>query len=379
MVLGKRFIKSIICTAPLLSLLLLMSACSSSLGTLGSGAPLYDKYLKITRDQAAKDPLIGIWQGSELGKEILLAIYLNDDSGREKLKGVILNGSDYEFGYSQEDPWFYLSPMAAQGTYSGRTTHKLLFWDRWFPTRVALSNPNQFTAYDDIPPGVKARGSKIRSFLRKEAQTAAIDDLMRSSGSGFLLWESNRVLTAHHVVKQAKKTSVRFPDGKRFEAHVIASDPANDLALLELRGFNPLPGRGLRILQGVPVAPGEDIHVIGYPLGAVLGNRPGIVSGQVSASVGPRNAENQFRITASINPGNSGGPILNARGEVIGVAVSVVRQQQIEGIAFGVKIGTSIPMPGDALQKGSLVVRKPMRADEIFRAFSSDVLLITVE
>jgi len=379
MVSGKQFHICVIRLTLLLLGLLLMSACSTSLGALGSGDPLYDKYLKITRDQADKDPLIGIWQGSELGKEILLAVYLNEDSGREKLKGVILNGSDYEVGYFQEDPWFYLNPMAAQGTYAGRTTCKLLFLNRWFPTRVVMNNPNQFTAYDDIPPGVKRQGGNTHSYLRREVQAAAIDDIMRSSGSGFLLRESDKVLTAYHVVKQAKKISVRFPDGQRFEAGIAASDPANDLALLELKGFSPIPERGLRILQGVPVAPGEDVHVIGYPLGAILGNRPGIVSGQVSAAVGPRNVENQFRITASVNPGNSGGPILNSRGEVIGVAVSAVRQQQIEGIAFGVKVGPSFPVPGDALQKGSLVVRRPLRADEVFREFSRDVVLVTVE
>jgi hypothetical protein len=367
------------CSVFLVALCLVLSACSFTKGTLGSGDPTYDKYLKLTRDQADKNPLIGIWQGSESGKEILLAVHLNDDDGREKLKGVILNGSDYELGYVREDPWFYVSPMADQAVYAGRTSYKILFWPRWFPTKIVMNGSNQFTAYDDIPPHVKTQGGNTHVYLRKEAQMAAIDDLMRSSGSGFLLWESNKVLTAHHVVKQAKKLSVRFPDGSRYEADITASDPANDLALLTLRGFSSSPGRGLHILQGVPVAPGEEIHVIGYPLGALLGDRPSIVSGQVSASVGIRNAENQFRITASINPGTSGGPILNSRGEVIGVAVSTVRQQQIERVAFGVKIGTSIPMLGDALQKGSLLIRQPMRAEEIFQTFSRDVVFIMVE
>ncbi len=376
---GKKYRGSLICSLLLAALCLILSACSFTHSTMGSGDPIYDKYLKLTRDQADKNPLVGIWQGSDAGKEILLAVHLNDEGGQEKLKGVILNGSDFEIGYLREDPWFYVSPMADQGVYAGRTSLKFFFVPRWFPTRIVMNGPNQFTAYDDIPPNMKALGGNTHSYLRKEAQTATIDDVMRSSGSGFLLWGSNKVLTAHHVVKHAKKTSVRFPDGRRYEADIVASDPANDLALLELRGFIAADERGLHILQGVPVAPGEEIHVIGYPLGAILGNRPSIVSGQVTAAVGIRNAENQFRISASINPGNSGGPILNSRGEVLGIAVSVVRQQQIERVAFGVRVGTSLPIPVDAIQKGSQSVRQPQGAEGVFRDFSRDVVLITVE
>lgn len=377
--LGKPSGKCLFLFFGLILLAIHFSACSFSHNRLVSGDPLYDKYLKITRDQAAKDPLVGIWQGSDVGREIVLAIFPNEVEEEEKLKAVLLNGSDYEFGYLQEDSWFYVSPLAAPGTYGGRVSVKFLAWHRWFPTRVVLQNTNQFTSYDDIPSGVKQGGSTTHQYLRREAQTGAIDDLMRSSGSGFLLWESDKVLTAYHVIKSAKKVSVRFPDGTLYQAAVTASDPANDLAILSLQGFKAPQGKGFHVLQGVPVAPGEDVHVIGYPLGSILGNHPGIVSGQVSASVGIRNAENQFRITASINPGNSGGPIINARGEVIGVAISVIRQQQIEGVAFGVKIGSSLPLPEGAIRSATVMVRTPLRADEVFRGYSEDVVLVKVE
>lgn len=357
----------------------ILASCSLSRGVQKKGDPTYDKYLKLTREQAWQDPLIGIWQGSQYGKEILLAVVLDDEGGEEKLKGVILNGSEYEFGYTQEDFWFHVSPMAAQGTYAGRIVDKLLFWPRWFPTRVVMNGSSQFTTYDDIPPDVKPRGGNIHSYIRREAQTVAIDDVARSSGSGFLVWQSDKVLTAYHVIKDAARITVRFPDGRRYGANVTLRDPGNDLALLTLEGFSPLDGRGLRVLRGSDVAPGEDIHVLGYPLGGILGSRPSIVSGQVSSSVGLRNAENQFRITAPINPGNSGGPILNGRGEVVGVAVSVVRQRQIEGVGFGIKIGSSFPMPGDLLQSGSVKVRQELKADEIFRLFSRDVVFIGIE
>ena len=358
---------------------LFLAACSLSHGTGERRDPTYDNYLRLTREQARKDPMIGIWQGSQSGKEILLAVVLNDNGGQEKLKGVILNGDEYEFGYMREDPWFYVSPMATQGTYAGKIVDKIFFWSRWFPTRVVMNGDNQLTTYDDIPPNVKSGGDNKHSYMRREAQTVVIDDLMRSSGSGFLIWQSDKVLTAHHVIKDAARISVRFPDGRHFAADVVSRDPGNDLAVLKLRGFSPSDERGLRVLLETAVAPGEEIHVLGYPLGGILGSRPSIVSGQVSASVGLRNAENQFRITAPINPGNSGGPILNARGEVLGIAVSVVRQQQIEGVGFGIKIGTSFTMLGDLLQKGSVKIRQEQKADEIFRRFSRDVVFIGVE
>jgi S1-C subfamily serine protease len=206
-----------------------------------------------------------------------------------------------------------------------------------------------------------------------------VDDIARSSGTGFLIRNTNLIITAHHVVGKAKTIGVRFPDGTIFPAEIVSRDAQNDMAILQLEFFTPSTDRGFHLISDSNIAPGETVHALGYPLGETLGKQPSIVSGQVSATVGINNAQNQFRITTPINPGNSGGPILNAYGTVGGVAVAVIRDQKIEGVAFGIKINAAIPM----LQKLSVDLSRdegdPMSADEIFRRFAQDVVYIRIQ
>jgi S1-C subfamily serine protease len=339
---------------------------------------IYDKYLKLTKMQAGKDPLIGIWQGSKGGNPIILAVIENDEEESEQLKAVILNGSEYQFGYSDGSPWFHVSPMAAKGTYAGRINYKELLFSRWYPTKIVMNDMHNFTAYDDLPAHVKAPGGKTTSYMRKE-EVMTVDDITRSSGTGFLVKNSNLVITGHHVVSQAKSIGVRFPDANIFPAEIVGRDAQNDVVILRLEFFTPSPERGFEIDAEPDIAPGETVHALGYPLGETLGKQPSIVSGQVSAAVGMKEAENQFRITAPINPGNSGGPILNDHGKVVGIAVAVIRDQKIEGVAFGIKISAAVPM----LQKLSADFSEnrsdPMSADEIFKKYSRDVVYIRIK
>lgn len=353
-------------------------ACASATKTKGEGDELYDKYLQLTKMQAAKDPLIGIWQGSKGGQPVILAVVENNEDGPERLQAVILNGSEFQFGYSDGDPWFYVSPMAAQGTYAGKIVYKYLFWPQWNPTKIVMSNYNSFTTYDDVPAHVKAPGGKVNAYMRKE-QVITVDDIARSSGSGFLVRNTNLIITAHHVVGKAKTIGVRFPDGNIYPAEIVGRDAQNDIAILRLEYFTPSAERGFQLDHTSEVAPGETVHALGYPLGEMLGKQPSIVSGQVSSTVGIKEAPNQFSITAPINPGNSGGPILNSHGTVVGVAVAVIRHQQIEGVAFGIKIEAALPM----LKKLAVDLKEnectAMSADEIFRRFSQDVVYIKIK
>jgi S1-C subfamily serine protease len=365
------------CQYLIIILCLFLISCASTSKNIEQ-SDRYDKYLKLTKMQAGKDPLIGIWQGSKGGKPIILAVTENDGEESEQLKAVILNGSDYQFGYLNSSPWFYVSPMASKATYAGRINYKELFWSRWYPTKIVMNDMNSFTTTDDLPAHVKSPGGKITSYMRKE-EVIAIDDITRSSGTGFLIKDSNLVITAHHVVGKAKSIGVRFPDGSIFPAEIVGRDAQNDVAILRLEFFTPSPERGFEIDASPDIAPGETVHALGYPLGETLGKQPSIVSGQVSAVVGMKEAENQFRITAPINPGNSGGPILNESGKVVGIAVAVIRDQKIEGVAFGIKINAVVPM----LQKLSVDFSEnrsdPTSADEIFRRYSEDVVYIKVK
>lgn len=350
--------------------------CASPRSAAGPEDEQYGKYLRLVRAQFKEDPLIGIWQGSKGGRPVLLAVVLNDEGGSEKLKAVILNGDEYAFGYGKGDPWLYVSPLAQRGVYAGKVSHKPLLWTEWYPTKVSINNYNQFTEYDDFPANVKAVGGKVTTYLRKEPRIVAIDTLLRAGGSGFLLWNSAYIVTANHVLGKAAKVSARFPDGTVYPAEPVARDARLDLAVLKLDGFTASGERGLRIQRSPAVAAGETVHAIGYPLGAALSKDPSIVSGQVSATSGLHDAAHQFRLTAPINPGNSGGPILNARGAVIGVALAVIRQPKIEGVAFGIKIGSYLPLLEKLPYTFPDVSAQEMGAEDVFRACSRDVVFI---
>jgi S1-C subfamily serine protease len=197
-----------------------------------------------------------------------------------------------------------------------------------------------------------------------------------SSGSGFLLWRKALVLTAYHVVDGASEIIVRFSSGAAYDARVVGRDASNDIAVLRLAGFAARK-EGFRLNVTSHLFPGETVHVIGYPLADVLGREPSIVSGQVSSAVGMCGSAGEFRMTAPINPGDSGGPVLNHQGEVVGIAVSIIRSQLIEGIAFGVKLSTAIPLLkqiGVKLDQPPPVVH--LTASQLFLSCSKDVVMV---
>ena len=153
------------------------------------------------------------------------------------------------------------------------------------------------------------------------------------SGSGFIIHPAGYVITNHHVIADAAQITVVVPGKGSFAASVVADDDYKDLALLKINGedLECLPiteSRNVKVL--------DTIIVLGYPLAPALG-------ADVSASEGQVNAIREsgkiplLQIDANVNPGNSGGPVLNDRGEVVGVVVSKINS------AFFLKEMGSIP------------------------------------
>jgi S1-C subfamily serine protease len=159
------------------------------------------------------------------------------------------------------------------------------------------------------------------------------------SGSGVIVSDEGYIITNNHVVEGSRDLAVVFADNSRREAELIGTDPLNDIAVIQVRG--ELPAVAV-VGDAATLQPGEPVLAIGSPLGNF---RNSVTAGVVSAlnrSVGPM--EGLIQTDAAINSGNSGGPLINLRGEVVGINTLVVRNDldlsfgaaPVEGLGFAV-------------------------------------------
>jgi S1-C subfamily serine protease len=172
-----------------------------------------------------------------------------------------------------------------------------------------------------------------------------------ASGSGFAIDGRGHVVTNNHVVAGGDTVSVVGPDGRRRAAEVVGRDPGSDLAVLRvtdaaLRPLDLAPAGGTRV--------GEPVLAVGSPLGLSGTVTAGIVSAldrQVRLGGARQTA---VQTDASINPGNSGGPLVNARGEVIGVntAIATLEGGGSIGIGFAIPIERAARVVEEIIERG---------------------------
>ncbi len=162
------------------------------------------------------------------------------------------------------------------------------------------------------------------------------------SGSGFVVDTSGLILTNNHVVEGARAVSVRFSSGEQREATVLGTDRGNDLALLKVDLPEGVPAIALGDSEQVQV--GETAIAIGSPFGLEQSVTQGIISAvhRDWISGNGRLQRNLLQTDAPINPGNSGGPLLNERGEVIGINTMIESPVRGSvGVGFAVPINTA--------------------------------------
>ncbi|WP_316979779.1 S1C family serine protease [Shumkonia mesophila] len=150
-----------------------------------------------------------------------------------------------------------------------------------------------------------------------------------SSGTGFVVSEDGKVLTNHHVAGNCKRVTVRRVGSEEFPGTVVASDAANDLALLMVRG---LPGPAAKFRSGRAVRAGEEIVVFGFPYSGALSSGGSLTNGSISALTGLRDDSRMFQISAPVQAGNSGGPLLDNTGLVVGIIRSKLDALHVAGI-----------------------------------------------
>ncbi len=179
----------------------------------------------------------------------------------------------------------------------------------------------------------------FRHFFNAPEQQRQKQRSKQSLGSGVIIdAKQGLVLTNNHVIQRADEITVSLHDGRSFQAELVGSDPATDVALIKISPKN---------LTSIPLANSDKLRVgdfvvaIGNPFGLGQTVTSGIVSALGRSGLGIEGYENFIQTDASINPGNSGGALVNLRGELVGINTAIFSQGQSSG---SVGIGFAIPI-----------------------------------
>ncbi|CAK6692284.1 trypsin-like peptidase domain-containing protein [Synechococcus sp. CCY9201] len=171
----------------------------------------------------------------------------------------------------------------------------------------------------------------------------------QGQGSGFITRSDGVLLTNAHVVEGAAEVSVTLPDGRSFNGKVLGSDPLTDVAVVKVVA-SKLPVAPLG--DSAKVRPGEWAIAIGNPLGLDNTVTAGIISAiQRTNAVGEGQRVPYIQTDAAVNPGNSGGPLINDRGQVIGINTAI-RQAPGAGLSFAIPINVARQIAAQILERG---------------------------
>jgi serine protease Do len=160
----------------------------------------------------------------------------------------------------------------------------------------------------------------------------------KSLGSGFIISKDGYIVTNNHVIKDADQIKVILHDKTQYDAEIIGTDPVTDLALIKIKKNNLMP---LKFGSSSKTKVGSWVVAIGSPFGLEQTVTAGIVSAK-GRIIGSGPYDDFIQTDASINPGNSGGPLLNLKGEVIGINTAIIRSGQGIGFAIPSDLATGV-------------------------------------
>jgi len=179
---------------------------------------------------------------------------------------------------------------------------------------------------------------KIVEKPKKEKPKPKLDDdkiVPAGSGSGFFVLKDGTVITNYHVIESCEVNKVSYK-GTQYNAKVLSVDKVNDIAILK----TDIAPEKVFSVSNDDVSLLEDVVVAGYPLGKQISAAIKTHKGVVTALAGAGDNYSFFQTDAAINQGNSGGPIINQKGNVVGIAVATWVEEGVQGVHFGIKSST---------------------------------------
>jgi len=194
--------------------------------------------------------------------------------------------------------------------------------------------------------------SQVRDFWTRNVFTVP-----RGTGSGFIWDDAGHVITNFHVIENASEAIVRLSDGRDYQAALVGTSPAHDIAVLRIGvGFKRPPPVPLGTSHDLRV--GQKVFAIGNPFGLDWTLTSGIVSAldRSLGGEGGRSVEHLIQTDAAINPGNSGGPLLDSAGRLIGINTAIYSPSGASaGIGFAVPVDTVARVVPQLIAKGKYI------------------------
>jgi putative serine protease PepD len=209
-------------------------------------------------------------------------------------------------------------------------------WGRTSATAAASSGNLQLSSRAglDIQGLLRKASPSVVSIQTGQTSSAGV---FGAAGSGVVISDDGLVLTNAHVIESATTMQVTLSDGRSVSADLVGSLPNDDIALIKMR--DPGPVTPAELGNSADVQVGDDVIAIGNALN--LGGPPSVTEGIISAKdrtiqAGNKTLRNLMQTDAAINPGNSGGPLLNARGQVVGINTAIISDAQNIGFAIAI-------------------------------------------
>ena len=206
-----------------------------------------------------------------------------------------------------------------------------------------------------------------------------------STGTGFFVTSSGILVTNYHVVKGGDTIAVWQPSTqKAYSARVLKVDKENDLAVLQVENFTAQP---IPLATSFTEQRGEEVLTMGYPISDVLGREQKATFGRVNARAGYQDDVRFAQVDVPIHPGNSGGPLLNKKGEVVGVitagvGVETIRSEgMLHNVGYAMKVDYLWPVLRLAAPDASFATSKgsPMEMSQIVSARENSVIQVYVK